>query len=92
MHPVACSPPSGRLPHPGHALLPRPAAPVPSPRRVAARRLRRGSDARACAILLVVSALWLTDRWHGLDPVVPALFGAVLMVTPGIGVLSLDRG
>lgn len=54
-----------------------------------------GADVRACAILLLVSALWLTDAWHGLDPAVPALFGAVLMVTPVIGVLSwaeVERG
>lgn len=45
--------------------------------------------------MLAVSALWLTDSWHGLDPAVPALFDAVLMVTPGIGVLSrteVERG
>ena len=50
---------------------------------------------RASAILLVVSALWLTDAWHGLDPAVPALFGVVLMVFPGIGVLrwpEIERG
>jgi di/tricarboxylate transporter len=50
---------------------------------------------RASAILLVVSALWLTDAWHGLDPAVPALFGVVLMVTPGLGVVSwseVERG
>ena len=54
-----------------------------------------GADVRTCAILLAVSALWLTDAWHGLDPAVPALFGVVLLVTPGIGVVSwseVERG
>ena len=54
-----------------------------------------GATVRASAILLVVSALWLTDAWHGLDPAVPALFGVVLMVTPGLGVVSwseVERG
>lgn len=56
---------------------------------------RPGADLRTCAILLVVSALWLTDAWHGLDPAVPALFGVVLLVMPGLGVLSwseVERG
>lgn len=74
--------------------------PIDSPSRTSAGsgetpRWRLGTEARACAILLVTSALWLTDAWHGLDPAVPALFGAVLMVTPGIGVLSwfeVERG
>jgi len=54
-----------------------------------------GADLRACSILLLVSALWLTDAWHGLDPAVPALFGVVLMVMPGLGVLTwteVERG
>ena len=56
---------------------------------------RPGSDARACVILLLVSGLWLTDSWHGLDPALPALFGAIPMVAPGIGVLTwpeVERG
>lgn len=56
---------------------------------------RPGRETRACTILLAVSALWLTDSWHRLDPAVPALFGAVLMVLPGLGVLTwaeVERG
>src|SRR5262249_55968540 len=33
-------------------------------------------------------ALWLTDRIHGLSPAIPALIGAVLLLLPGVGVLS----
>ncbi len=52
-------------------------------------------EVRTAAILLGVSALWLTDSWHHLDPALPALFGAILVVTPGVGVLTwpdVERG
>lgn len=62
--------------------------------------LRRSSgslarEMRTAAVMLGVSALWLTDSWHHLDPALPALLGAVLMVTPGVGVLTwseVERG
>ncbi|MBI3968241.1 MAG: anion permease, partial [Chloroflexi bacterium] len=62
---------------------------------VASLRPQAGPELRATAILLGVSALWLSDSWHGLDPAVPALIGAILMITPGIGVLTwpdVERG
>jgi anion transporter len=71
------------------------APPVVSDGSLLQSRPTPGTDVRACAILLVVSALWLTDAWHGLDPAVPALFGVVLMVMPVIGVMSwseVERG
>lgn len=45
-------------------------------------------EARTLAVLVLTSALWLTDAVHRLSPAVPALFGAVLLVCPKIGVVS----
>jgi sodium-dependent dicarboxylate transporter 2/3/5 len=36
----------------------------------------------------VTSALWLSDAVHGLSPAVPVLFGAAVLVAPGIGVMT----
>jgi solute carrier family 13 (sodium-dependent dicarboxylate transporter), member 2/3/5 len=43
---------------------------------------------RTLAVLGVTSALWLTDSLHGLSPAIPALFGAAVLVAPGIGVMT----
>jgi anion transporter len=43
---------------------------------------------RTLAVLGVTSVLWLTDAIHGLSPAVPALFGAVVLLAPGIGVMT----
>ncbi len=40
------------------------------------------------AILILVSALWLTDFWHRLSPAIPALLGALLLCCPKFGVLN----
>jgi di/tricarboxylate transporter len=39
-------------------------------------------------VLLVTSLLWLTDFWHRLDPAVPAVLGAVLLLLPVAGVVT----
>lgn len=64
---------------------------TPMPTAEPASRNPRTKELRACAILLGTSILWLTDSWHHLDPALPALAGAILMVTPGIGVLKWDE-
>lgn len=46
-------------------------------------------------IVLGASLLWLTDSWHHLHPALPALMAAVIILSPGIGVLkwsSFERG
>lgn len=53
------------------------------------------SEARALAIALGVSLLWVTDSIHHLNPAVPALLGAIIALSPRIGVLdwsALERG
>jgi di/tricarboxylate transporter len=55
----------------------------------------RAAQVRSCAVVLGVSVLWLTDSWHHMDPALPALLGAILIVTPGVGVLTwaeVERG
>ncbi len=52
-------------------------------------------EARALAVVLGASLLWLTDAVHQLDPALPALLALVALLTPGIGSLKwsdLDRG
>jgi anion transporter len=39
-------------------------------------------------IILGVSLLWLTDSWHHLHPAIPALLAAIVILSPGIGVLD----
>lgn len=46
------------------------------------------AETATLAVLTLASALWLTDWLHGLSPAIPALIGAALLLTPGIGVLS----
>jgi solute carrier family 13 (sodium-dependent dicarboxylate transporter), member 2/3/5 len=43
---------------------------------------------RTLTVLGVTSVLWLTDAVHGLSPAIPALFGATVLVAPGIGVMT----
>jgi anion transporter len=46
-------------------------------------------------IVCGVSLLWLTDSWHHMNPALPALMAAVIILSPGIGVLnwsSFQRG
>jgi anion transporter len=45
-------------------------------------------EARTLAVLVVTAGLWLTDVVHGLSPAIPALFAAVVLVCPKIGVIS----
>jgi anion transporter len=40
------------------------------------------------AVLLLASALWLTDFIHGWSPAIPALLAAVLLICPKIGVIG----
>ncbi len=47
-----------------------------------------GAERRTLAVLLLTTALWLTDVWHGLNPAIPALLAALLLVAPGIGVFG----
>ncbi len=59
-------------------------SPVPRPPASAAER-------RLLALLLIVLALWMTDRLHGLPAAGVALAAAVLCLLPGIGVLDPRR-
>ena len=70
----------------GHGL------PTPEPAR---RRPVSGIERRTIAIILGVSALWLTDGLHHLDPALPALLAFAALLTPGLGPLvwaDLERG
>ncbi len=46
------------------------------------------AEVRAGLITLGVALLWFTDFAHGLPPAVPALIAMVVMLLPGIGLLS----
>ncbi len=46
------------------------------------------AEVRAGLITLGVALLWFTDFAHGLPPAVPALIAMVMMLLPGIGLLS----
>jgi solute carrier family 13 (sodium-dependent dicarboxylate transporter), member 2/3/5 len=46
------------------------------------------TETRTLAVLILTSGLWLTDAVHGLSPAIPALFAAVLLVCPKIGVIG----
>ena len=46
------------------------------------------AEVRAGLITLGVALLWFTDFAHGLSPAVPALIALVVMLLPGIGLLS----
>ena len=45
-------------------------------------------ELKTLVALATTLALWLTDRFHHLSPAVPALIGAAMLLTPGVGVLS----
>ena len=45
-------------------------------------------ERRALIITAAVSALWMTDALHHWDPAIPALIGAIAVVTPGLGVVT----
>jgi anion transporter len=66
-------------PFPAHEFPPKPAT---------TRSPFTSQEIRVVAILLLTSALWLTDFWHGLHPAVPALLAAVLLCDRVSGVLS----
>jgi anion transporter len=39
------------------------------------------------AVLTITALLWLGDSWHHLSPAIPALLAAIVLLSPGIGVL-----
>ncbi len=43
---------------------------------------------KVAVIIVGASILWLTDSVHGLHPAIPALIALILLVSPGIGVLT----
>jgi anion transporter len=45
-------------------------------------------ELKTLAVLVATLALWLSDRFHHLSPAIPALIGAAVLLTPGVGVLS----
>lgn len=47
-------------------------------------------EKRLTAILAVAVSLWVTDSWHHISPAWVALAGAVLCLTPGLGMLGRD--
>ncbi len=47
-----------------------------------------GPERRVLFVLGLTTILWATDKFHGWNPAAPALLGAVLLVAPGIGVLT----
>lgn len=47
-------------------------------------------ERRLALILLVAVGLWVTDSWHHVSPAWVALAGAVLCLTPGLGMLGRD--
>ena len=49
--------------------------------------MNRG-EIRTGLIVLMASALWLSDAVHGLHPAVPAMMAWALLLMPGIGVLE----
>jgi di/tricarboxylate transporter len=46
------------------------------------------SEMWTITVLLLASALWLTDFIHGWSPAIPALLAAVLLICPKIGVIG----
>jgi solute carrier family 13 (sodium-dependent dicarboxylate transporter), member 2/3/5 len=46
------------------------------------------AERRTLAVLALTATLWLTDSLHHLSAALPALFGAGLLLLPGIGVIS----
>jgi anion transporter len=71
-------------------LLYRPTAKVAATMEIAAPSRRRFSveEKATLAVIALTSALWLTDFVHHWNPAIPALIAAVLLMTPGLGVLE----
>jgi len=45
-------------------------------------------EIKSVLIFVVVLLLWVTDRWHGVSATAVAFLGAVVALTPGIGVVK----
>ncbi len=43
-------------------------------------------------VILVLLGLWSTSGWHGLDPTLVAVLGALAVTWPGLGPISLKQG
>ena len=54
----------------------------------AARHPYTAAEKRTLATLALAAGLWLTDSIHQLSPAIPALLGAVILLLPGVGVIS----
>ncbi len=48
-------------------------------------------EIRAIVIFAGVLLLWVTDRWHGISATAVAFLGAVVSLTPGIGVVKWNE-
>lgn len=46
------------------------------------------NEIKSVIIFIAVLALWATDRWHGISATAVAFLGAVVALTPGIGVVK----
>lgn len=69
-------------------LLRRAPSPALRPIPPETRRPFTAPEARTVLTIGLASALWLTDFWHGLSPALPALLAAILLLLPGVGVLT----
>lgn len=43
-------------------------------------------------VILALLGLWATSGWHGLEPTLVAVFGALAVTWPGLGPISLKQG
>ena len=46
------------------------------------------AEVRVAIVISIMTALWLGDFLTGWDPLIPALLGGVVLLTPGIGVIN----
>ena len=46
------------------------------------------AEVRAAIVISIMMVLWLSDFLTGWDPLIPALLGGVVLLAPGIGVIS----
>ncbi len=46
------------------------------------------TEIRTAVIIAIMTTLWLGDFLTGWDPLIPALLGAVALLTPGLGVIT----
>ncbi len=51
----------------------------------------RAAAWRAGLLVVAVVVLWATASWHGIEPMLVAVLGAVLVTLPRLGVLSLSQ-